>query len=241
MQMRRWGRLAVDFVGERHELRPTREFSFGRGGDLQIDTGFDLPTTVGTFVHENGIWWLHNEMASIDIHLLDSGSRSAVLIAPGSFTPLGFERSVLRVVVGPTTYELLLECESVDADVVIDTRGPTAPSLNLEQRQLLTALAEGRLRGNTTAPIPSNADVADRLEWRITKLNRKLDHLCIKFDKLGVAGLRGTARRLATDRRRRLVEYCVATGVITADDLDLLPSPFLRPHTSTSGVATPSS
>ena len=41
------------------------------------------------------------------------------------------------------------------------------------------------------ADLPTNRHVADRLGWTITKFNRKLDTLCVKFEKLGVAGLRG--------------------------------------------------
>jgi len=172
--MRRSGALTIDFVGENHEVAPTRLFTFGRHGDLPLDTSLDLPSVVGVFAHENGIWWLRNRTSSVDIHLFDADTRSALL-------------------------------------------------LNLEQRQLLTALAEGSLRGVDPHELPSNADVAVRLGWRITKLNRKLDHLCIKFDKLGVVGLRGSARRLATERRRLLVEHCLVTGLITKDDLRLLP------------------
>ncbi len=223
--MRRSGPLTIEFVGETYELRQTRRFTFGRSGDLQLDTSPDLPSVVGVFAHENGIWWLRNRTMSIDINLLDMNSRSAVLIAADSAAPIPYDRSVLRVVVGPSTYELTLVCAEGT-----DWRPPSQnvagqPSLNLEQRQLLTVLSEGSLRGIDPHDLPSNADMAMRLGWRLTKLNRKLDHLCIKFDKLGVAGLRGSARQLATERRRLLVEHCLATKLITVADLVLLPTP----------------
>ena len=214
--------MTIDFVGENHEVAPTRLFTFGRHGDLPLDTSLDLPSVVGVFAHENGIWWLRNRTSSVDIHLFDADTRSALLIAAGSAAPIPYRRSTVRVVIGPSTYELTLGCCDHDRPVAAaKTTGD--PSLNLEQRQLLTALAEGSLRGVDPHELPSNADVAVRLGWRITKLNRKLDHLCIKFDKLGVVGLRGSARRLATERRRLLVEHCLVTGLITKDDLRLLP------------------
>ncbi len=217
----RCGALTVDFVGETIDLTPNRVFTFGRCGDLQLDTSADLPGVVGVFSFENDIWWLGNKSAAVDIHLLDRDSRSAVLIAAQSSAPIPYERSLVRLSVGPMTYEVMLRCtEATDWRHTV-TKRAGQPSLNGEQRQLLTALAEGALRGTDPHLLPSNAEAAERLGWRITKLNRKLDHLCIKFDKLGVAGLRGTARRLATERRRLLVDHALATGLITVDDLDL--------------------
>ncbi len=220
--MRRSGALTIEFVGETYELRQTGLFTFGRNGDLQLDTSPDLPSVVGVFAHENGLWWLRNRTVSIDIHLLDMNTHSALLIAADSAAPIPYVRSVLRVVVGPSTYELTLLCAERTDWRPSSQKVAGQPSLNLEQRQLLTALSEGSLRGVGPHDLPSNAEVAQRLGWRITKLNRKLDHLCIKFDKLGVAGLRGSARQLATERRRLLIEHCVTTSLITVDDLALL-------------------
>lgn len=221
--MRRCGTLTIEFVGERYELIPTRLFTFGRSGELQLDTSVDLPSVVGVFAHENGIWWLSNRMPSTDIHLLDAATRSTALVAAGSSAPIPYERSVLRVVAGPSTYELTLMCSEESELRTASRKRPGQTSLNLEQRQLLTAFAEGHLLGVDPHLLPSNAQVAERLGWRITKLNRKLDHLCIKFDKLGIAGLRGSAQRLATERRRHLLDHCLAIELITVDDLDLLP------------------
>ena len=229
--MRRSGTLTVEFIGERHEVVPARQFTFGRHGDLQLDTNPDLPGVVGVFAHENGMWWLRNQTTSIDVHLFDTTTRSASLIAAGTAAPIPYQSAIVRVVVGPSTYELTLHGTEANDRGEPSVKGRGEPTLNLEQRQLLTALAEGLLRdvdppepgnGLPSNSLPSNSEVAERLGWRITKLNRKLDHLCIKFDKLGVSGLRGSARRLATERRRLLVEHCVSTGLITADDLALL-------------------
>jgi hypothetical protein len=56
----------------------------------------------------------------------------------------------------------------------------------------------------------------------MTTFNRKLDNVCEKLDKIGVDGLRGGRGRLATNRRARLVEYAVATRLVSVDDLALL-------------------
>ena len=104
-----------------------------------------------------------------------------------------------------------------------------------EQRLLLLALAEGTLRDpHNSDELPTNRAVARRLGWSITKFNRKLDNLCNRFTKLGVGGLRGSIDQLATDRRRRLVEHAIESGLIARSQLDraaprtrLTPSPLL--------------
>ena len=54
----------------------------------------------------------------------------------------------------------------------------------------------------------------------MTKFNRKLDGLCAKYSKAGVAGLHGSSDRLAKDRRTRLAEHVVEAGIVTLDDLE---------------------
>ena len=63
----------------------------------------------------------------------------------------------------------------------------------------------------------------------MTTFNRKLDNVCEKLDKIGVDGLRGGRGKLATNRRARLVEYAVATRLVSADDLALLDRPTTAP------------
>jgi hypothetical protein len=70
---------------------------------------------------------------------------------------------------------------------------------------------------------PAHRAVARRLGWSITRFNRKLDNLCNRFTKLGAGDLRGSIDQLATDRRRRLVDHAIESGLITADQLDRLP------------------
>lgn len=70
--------------------------------------------------------------------------------------------------------------------------------------------------------IPSSAQAAARLGWTMTAFNRKLDNVCDKLDKVGVPGLRGGKGNLATNRRSRLVEYAVATRLVSREDLVLL-------------------
>ncbi|MCY1237484.1 hypothetical protein D9M72_501840 [compost metagenome] len=92
------------------------------------------------------------------------------------------------------------------------------------QKALIVALAEPMLRRDGTgfSAIPSSADAARTLGWALTRFNRKLDNVCDKLDRVGVAGLRGGGGKLATNRRARLVEHAVTSHLVTAADLHLI-------------------
>lgn len=80
------------------------------------------------------------------------------------------------------------------------------------------------LRSPLEALVPSSADAATRLGWGRTRFNRKIDNVCGKLARVGVAGLRGDSGKLATNRRARLVEHAVTSHLVTSDDLPLLDS-----------------
>ncbi|MET0144400.1 MAG: hypothetical protein ABW328_06400 [Ilumatobacteraceae bacterium] len=234
-------RLRVDFIGEVIDVEPGDELTFGRQGDLHIDDNRHLHRVLGRFWSRGESWWLTNEGRSITIQIADTDSRSSVVLAPGSEIALSFPNSVLRFRAGVTDYELTvhvpdrdaIEHDDEDDDDPLaaddDGAGDTIALGDLvladEQRLLLLALAEGTLRDpHNTDELPTNRAVARRLGWSITKFNRKLDSLCNRFTKLGVGGLRGSIDQLATDRRRRLVDHAVESGLIDRSQLALLPA-----------------
>jgi hypothetical protein len=95
-----------------------------------------------------------------------------------------------------------------------------------DQLRLIVAIAEPALRGDGRASttLPSNQQVAQRLGWRITRVNRKLDNVCQKLAAQGIRGLHGAPGQLASNRRARLVEYALAVRMVSRDDLALLES-----------------
>ena len=229
--------LYVDFIGEVTAVPPGEELTFGRQADVHIDDNRHLHRVLGRFWSRGDAWWLTNEGRAITIQIADADSRSAVQLAPGSEIALSFPNSILRFRAGVTDYEVIVrvpdrgasdadEDDPLDADD--DEAGATIALGDLmltdEQRLLLLALAEGQLRDpHSSDELPTNRAVARRLGWSITKFNRKLDNLCDRFTKLGVGGLRGSIDQLATDRRRRLVEHAVESGLIGRSQLDRLP------------------
>ena len=169
------------------------------------------------------------DAAALCRQLVPEGSVEAFL-APGAWLPLVFRTTQVSFTAGPTSYSFAIVNSEpafrVPPVTVVDSGDTTigATSLTPDQKRLIVALAEPRLRGDGRASVvlPSSADAAERLGWTITKFNRKLDNVCQKLAKLGVRGLHGDADRLASNRRTRLVEYAVATRLVTRDDLVFL-------------------
>lgn len=234
-------RLYVEFCGEWTTLDAGEERTFGRSADILIDENRHLHRILGRFYFLNNTWWLMNEGRSITIQIADADSRSTIALAPGSEIGLTFPNAVLKFRAGTTDYEMTLKTpdrvatdvrssdplddgDPDDDDWVDETIGLGGLPLTDEQRLLLLALGETMLlEPHGTPEMPTNRAVSRRLNWSITKFNRKLDNLCSRFAKLGVGGLRGSIDQLATDRRRRLVEHAIESHLITRDQLPQLP------------------
>lgn len=223
--------LKIDFAGELIEVRPGGRLTFGRDAELEVDTNPYLHRRVGTFRQRNGEWWLSNVGSAIAIEVCDESSPSRMTVTPGASAPMPFQTAVVRFQAGPSVYELIVDQPHSTSFGQIEDPAEGSPTLtatevplNHEQRLLLVALAELRLRdrGVPTSTIPPNRAISARLGWSTTKFNRKLDNLCAKFDRLGVVGLKGDSGGLASKRRERLVEHVLTVGLITRDDLDLL-------------------
>lgn len=226
------GRLSVDLAGEWHHVEPGAELTVGRDGDIQVDDNPFLHRRFLHLAHADGLWWVTNTGSRLAATVCDASTGAQSWLPPGGRLPLVFAVTTVVFTAGPTTYELV-----VHADQPTYTEPPRDPvggdttigsvELTLSQRQIIVALAEPMLRreGTTVSEIPSNSAAAERLGWTITRFNRKLDNVCDKLDKLGVAGLRGGPGRLASNRRTRLVEYAVGSRLVTSEDLVLLDLP----------------
>ncbi|GMA30963.1 hypothetical protein [Litorihabitans aurantiacus] len=220
--------MQVEFCGEWFDVDPEEAFVVGREGDLEIDDNPYLHRRFLAITRSGDLWWLENVGSLIPATVADAHGNVQAWIAPGARLPLVFARTTVLFTAGPTTYELLIvgeepAYEPVAAEVEQGdtTIGPVV--LTDSQRALVVALAEPVLRGRgSTTAIPSSAQAAARLGWTITRLNRKLDNVCDKLARQGVRGLRGGPRKLAVNRRARLVEHAVASRLVTAADLPFL-------------------
>ncbi len=224
--------LLVEFIGEEHEVPSDGELTFGRQADLVVDASNPyLHRRLGRFWNADGMWMLQNTGDSIGLAMVDEGTSSLLTIAPGRVVAIPFEDSRLVFEVQGAAYELLVEVPYGAIERTIEqTVSGTATvqvgrvPLTESQKQCIVALAEHRLaRPGAPISVPSNKDAYNRLGWSSTKFNRKLDNVCDKLTKSGVRGLQGDQGHLASNRRERLVEHAITTGLVTPDDLQLLP------------------
>lgn len=230
--------LAVEFAGERIDVAPEREFAIGRDGDLVIDENRYLHRRFLVLTAENGMWWLSNVGSRIAATVSDGTGRVHARLAPGARLPVVFDRLHVLFGAGSTSYDLTLHSAggfAVDPGPEVDIPGDATIGdvpLSSSQKLLVVALAENVLRQTDSGrgEIPSSADAAARLGWTLTAFTRKLDTVCGKLEREGVAGLRGGRGKLATNRRMRLVEHAVATRLVTREDLPLLEDLLARPR-----------
>lgn len=225
--------VLVDFCGEVVRVEPGRPVTIGREGDIVLDDNPYLHRRFLEVAIRDGLVWLTNYGSLLSATVVDDTSRMQAWLAPGAHLPVVFERSYVRFAAGSTTYEIEVVIENapfasrpgepvVDLSESTETIGqiPMTP----DQLLLVIALAEPLLRqeGRGNAALPSSAEAARRLGWTQTKFTRKLDNVCGKLERLGVRGLHGDSGNLAGNRRARLVEYAVSTGMVTPSDLSLL-------------------
>lgn len=220
----------VEFLGEVYPIVANVPLTLGREADVSID---DNPYLHRRFLEvslHDSLVWIANVGTSLSATLSDTDGLLQAWLAPGARLPIVFSRAAVWFTAGPTTYELdifvdeapFLPPTTEPVDVGSTTIGRM--SFTPDQKLLILVLAEDVLRrGNRGAgSVPASADAAARLGWTQTKFNRKLDNVCDKLTRAGIRGLRGDAERLATSRRARLVEYAIASRLVTLSDLALL-------------------
>lgn len=228
--------LHIFFIDELTVAAPGDVVTFGRSADIELDEANQyMHRTVGTFFSQDNVWWLANKSRHAQLTLIGSTGRLTKL-PPEAVSALTEPTGLLRFEAGPSTYELgwtlpdqaPLMPPGTDADdspVDATTQFGVVP-MNVEQRLLLVALSERCLRDSSapTSDLPANAAIAHRLGWSGKKLDRKLDYLCARLSSEGVRGLRGEKGFEAIDRRSRLVDHVISSGMVRPEDLELLPA-----------------
>ncbi len=226
--------VTVDFCGEEFVADGAAPLTIGRTGDVEIDDNPYLHRNFLQIVEEGGLWWLTNVGTTLTATVADKKGLFQAWLNPGARIPLALERFTVWFTAGPTTY---------DFDIIVDSPAFTSTgseeredddetgettvgrvSFTPDQKLLMVALAEPLLRRSYAGPaqIPSSADAARRLGWKVTKFNRKLDNVCQKLADAGTRGLHGGPGKLASNRKSRLVEHALSTRLVTESDLVLL-------------------
>lgn len=238
--------VRVEYCGERWTVEAGERFTIGRSADLSVDDNPYLHRTFLELRHERGMWLVANVGSQLSATIGDASGHVVAHIAPGGVLPLTADRSHLRFVAGPTTYEVVVVlpdppfAAGPGVEVEADATGLHAPTrspapLTADQRIVVLALAEPALGRPGAGPsaLPTSAEAARRVGWPEKKFNKKLDQVCQKLAKAGVPGLHGAPGDLAANRRARLVEYCVRSRLVTEADLaeldHRLPAPSADP------------
>lgn len=221
----------IDFCGETAPIA-RQPFTIGRDADFVLDDdNRHLHRHFLSITRQQGIWLLANVGGQLTATVSDACGRLEAFLAPGAVLPLVFEHTVVRFTAGPTAYEfgIVMPDPAFVAAPVEPTEhdGDTTVgrvTMTPDQLRLIVAIAEPALRGDGRAAttLPSNQQVAQRLGWRLTRVNRKLDNVCQKLAAQGIRGLHGAPGQLASNRRARLVEYALAVRMVSRDDLALL-------------------
>lgn len=188
--------------------RPTTTLTFGRTGHISLDHE-GVPEIVG-LLEPGASGWVIKSANDQAIEVKDRCSASSMRVAPGCSAPLFFDQAAVRFWIGRAKFGFDTRR--------IDQWSAEPMKLSTEQRQLLVGLARPRLSGACNR-LPRNQDLAREFGWSRSKLNRKLDQICKKFSERGVPGLHGSPDRLASQRRRILIDHVIELGLITTDDV----------------------
>ncbi len=206
-------------------------FTIGRDADFVVeDDNRFLHRQFLSLSASQGVWLLANVGTRLTATVSDPEGRLEAFLAPGAVLPLVFDETTVRFTAGPTSYEFSITLPDpafVASQIDQNDSGDTTVGRTVmtpDQLRLILALAEPALlsdsRGGTV--LPTSGEAAQRLGWKSTKFNRKLDNVCQKLAAQGVRGLHGEPGRLASNRRARLVEYAIAVRLVTRDDLALI-------------------
>ena len=227
-------KVTVVFCGEEYSVSPDTGLTIGRTGDVEVDDNPYLHRTFLVVSFENGFWWISNTGSTLTATVADEQGLFQAWLNPGARIPLALERFTVWFTAGPTTYDFDVVVgspaftstgtEALEEDTATGETTVGRVTFTPDQKLLIVALAEPLLRRSYAGPgqIPSSADAAARLGWKVTKFNRKLDNVCQKLADAGTRGLHGGPGKLASNRKSRLVEHALSTSLVTEADLALL-------------------
>ncbi|MEM9514608.1 MAG: hypothetical protein AAGA42_07080 [Actinomycetota bacterium] len=205
------GSLAVTFIDSRIEVDD--RLTFGRAGDIELDSNRHLHRQVGAFEQRAGAWWLHNLGSRLFITVVAAdGTRSD--LAPGAAHRLT-SSGRLRISVGPSRYELTYELLASDFDDEQSSGDPQGATTDfhavLTPREIdfMVSFAQPILDGSNGA-LPTYAEVAaawgvspKTLDNTVQSIRRKMRH----------------ARLIRSDPLESVVRTAVSHSLITIDDL----------------------
>ena len=220
------GRLIIDRP-ERLVLEPSHSpFTFGRDSSCDVCLDEDdrsISRRAGALVWNEGMWEVHNTSTTRPLYLVNAaGLRSALPVGERAPLPNGSSRIV---VVGSSTHEIgcelgeFSEPSAAAADDRDDPEQTLVATITPNERIALVALVEGFILDHPRYdPRPRTySEAASRLDLPVATVRKRIENLRLKLIKSGVVELE------SADARAGLAEFALATHIVTAEDLALLP------------------
>lgn len=224
--------ITIGLGSQRFEVKEGEELTFGRSQRSTIcldPTDLGISRTAGALGSEGGVWWLVNRSGVRPLEVVDDVGIRTVL-PPGR--RLAVTGPITVIVEGATRRHALTIDLPEEALEGLNRAGIAAPqsegsptraaadvSITSADKVALVALFSGYLE-----PFPrydphpkSYADAAARLHVPRTTLVKRVEYLRTRLTNAGVPNL------LGENALPHLAEWALATGLITREDLALLP------------------
>jgi len=210
----------------------------GRGAYVDLGDEPTMHRSVAAFECIEGRWFVLNLLAPpkrLTIAGRHQGGLAPRLVAPreDAELPPGRLRLSFRIGADLRSLDVDVPPRPAVADTIpLDELAPRTRDSRLRielkpaRRLLAVALAELRLMDPTSStPLPSKAEVRERLGWSDKSYDNHLDQLCAQLEAAGVQGVVGERGAEAARRREIAVEVLIENELIGVHDLDLLPPP----------------
>jgi hypothetical protein len=224
--------ITIGLGQQRFEVKEGEELTFGRSQRTNIcldPADLGISRVAGALESDAGVWWLVNRSGVRPLEVVDDvGIRTVLppgrrLAVTGPMTVVvegATRRHALTVDLPEEALENLHRAGiSMPQSDGSPTRAAADVSITAAEKEALVALFSGYLE-----PFPrydphpkSYADAAARIHCPRTTLVKRVEYLRTRLTNAGVPNL------LGENALQHLAEWALATGLVTRDDLSLLP------------------
>jgi hypothetical protein len=225
-------------------LRPGGRLTFGRGAPCApVDIALDAPEVsrlAGEIVATDDFWLLSNfgDESSYVVENVEGGGEYVKVRPRRVAAPIPFEISRLAIPAAGRTVELIVYApQHTYASPRSGGTGATTVSpfpLDESARyfQVLVALCEPRLRGESSVALPTLGEISDRLTLTRTAVGYHIGYLCQEKLRIRERANLPESRRMEW-KREALVSMALRYDLVREEHLALLP-----PRVPTSGGTT---
>jgi hypothetical protein len=218
--------LVIEYGPNRYVLTGDDDFTFGRdsGCSLRLDpTDSSVSRRAGAITRQGDFWFLVNQSSARQLDVVhESGIRNVV--PPNRRHALEGSMRILVHGGRAKPYTLRVHAPTEHGGDLVEPTGTSTQigqhvTINDNDRRALVALFAGYLEnGDRYDPHPRSYDAAAaRLTWPRSTLVKRVEYLRTRLAKAGVPNVTGPYALVG------LAEYVLNRGLITKEDLNMLP------------------